>query len=383
MVSAFAPFSSYLLLIAGAFCFSFLASGLLLSLIQQRLKGAHDAPPQLAALLAARPLALLVFIMIEAAAFLMLSRYEAFLSSPLLVFSLLLGAALLLLISLLPQSGRYQSTPVAACLLFIACLCLVLYLPDDMRVFDANNTFLIDRLFCLLFVFSAGLMFLQFEKVDGSGITAFVVLGFAFLAIPSLIYLIGLFNDVSGAIPGLPVAPHWPRIWYDIGLLLVGIGLGMLAWSAYGYELRLGLEGRLAIGFLFAFFVLQLAVLSSPYVALALFGFYITCYVLVPLIGRLLLSLKTRLSPLRLPYIASLSRLGGRLLAERGWPALSFLLRPIPPFVQRAKLILEQLIVHLFFMLLAAFAYFWPLPVIVLGIGAALCMLFWSRLRRS
>ncbi len=385
MISAYTPLSSVLLLLAGSFCFCFLLTGLTISLIQQRLSSRRVRSADYIALMAAQPLGLIVFVLIEGGIWLILSRFESFFAASLLIFGLLVGAGLLLIISLLPKMHFWHNQFMALALLFAASLLLVLTMPPAELIFDGVFAYPVDRLLGTLMVFGAGLMFLRFEKVDGSGMTAMVVLGLGFLCIPLFIQLVSTFHSFFGASPLTPAVPAWPNLWFCIGLLLVGVGLGVLYWVFLGYGLFLGFEGRLANGFLFALLVLELALLTSPFVVLLLFLFYICCYGIFPLVARFAYIARRAIGSTSF-WSASFPRLRNwRLFQQkRRATALDASWRfPLPSLDFRGGDVLEHLLIQSTFILLAAAAFFWPLTALASGIAWTLVMVWWFRWRSS
>ena len=376
MISVFTPLSAYFMFFACAFCLALLLTGLAIASVQHGLSAKRAGRHSYIALLTARPLSLIVFVLLEGGVWLLITWKGAFASSALLVMSFLTSAVLLLLVSLLPQKRQWQSQAVALMLLGAAGLSLVSFLPADQLIFKGVFPQIPDRLFGALVLFGAGFMFMQFETVDGSGISALLILGLAMLAIPLLIGAGSYAFYLVFPSPGLWPSPVWPSTWFGAGLLLSGVGLGVLYWVMRGYQLFLGMEGRLAIGFLFAYFIFEIVLITSPFVAISLLLFNLFYYGVYPLMAMGFETLSKRYDVFAPPVLNWLKNAAqhfnkrARFLPKLSWrwpfPALRFERDDV------TSLVISQML----FIKLAALAFFWPWAALVTGVFLAIAM-FW------
>ena len=381
MITALAPLSSFLVIFAACFCTGLLWTGLTLFFIQQNAAVKRARSLDYAALLAAPSLGLVVFALIEAGALLVHAHPLVAEGQPLLAEGLLISAGLFMVVNLLPVLKLQRHYLIALCLLFGASAALVFSLSHDQLLFQGLLPLALDRGLATLFVFGAGALFLQFEKIDGSGMMGLLVLGVGILAVPVLIEAVRLLF-VHFALPlGAPSTPGLSSLWFFYGVLLIGTGFGVIFWTFRGYSCFLSFEGRLAVGFLFAFFALQLGLYTSPFVIITLFLFYLFCYVFYPLVTLLFAKLSARYDIFAPPLLQKFAAIAGADREKRR--ALAPLSRrwPLPDIRFEGNDVLSLFLIQSLFIVLAALAYFWPLEVILFAVCLAAFLLWWLRWR--
>ena len=328
MVSPFAPLSVHLFCLGGgfAFCSLFIGTGLALS-HQTRTK---TSPSDYVVGHMAGSLGWFFIASFGLGAYLILSRNDVFAQWPYFAIGYLLAILLMVACPLLPHNKQLKTWIFHILLVLIAVIGLLWFLPDDVFVFKGALPFLFDRLLAGLGLLSIVFLFGLIEQTDRGGMPAWVILAMAIVILP--LGISGVHFICATFLPTLDLPsslPVWPQAWYAIGLLALGTGFGVLFWMGQGYELFLDQKARLAIGFLFAYLVMKITLVSSPFVAIALLLFYAAAY--------------------------GLTALSGKTIVFSGPGAL-----------------LKLVGLHISFFCVACLAYFWPLPA--LGLGFVLCL---------
>ena len=328
MFSPFAPLSVHLFCLVGGFTFCALFIGTGLALSHQSRTNYSPSDYEVARM--AGSLGWFLIACFGLGAYLILSRNDVFAQWPFFAPGYLLAIFLMVTHPFLPHNNPLKTFMFQALFVLAGVAGLLWQLPDDVLVFKGALPFLFDRLLAGMALLSIVFLFDQIEKTDRGGVPAWIILALAIIILPlgiSGVQFICITFLPSLDLPAL--MPVWPPAWYGIGLLALGTGFGVLYWTGQGYDLFLDQKARLAIGFLFAYLVMKITLVSSPFVAVTLLLFYVGAYGLPPLTGR--------------------------TFALSGHRAL-----------------LKLVSLHIGFFCLACLAYFWPL--LALGLGLVLCL---------
>ena len=363
MLAPFAAPQFYLFIFITTFVACTLLSGAMIALIQQNLNTRRAQRPQTVAILAARPLSLILLIVLQACAWLIFLFDQSSADAGYFVCCLTFVAGLLLVACLLPVSRAWHSDRAAVLLLLLSCTCFaVLSFGPPLPFFDPARLWDRGLEAGLMVVFA--LLFMRLEATRGSGVLALIVLGLAFAALPLIVPFI---DDVLAAplirlfdLTHPDISASWPDLWRAVGFLLLGLGLGWLYWVGKGTALYLGFEGRLVMGFLFGCLVLKLVQLSSfPMVFVCFMPFFIED-VARPLFSAIVHTLGNKRGKSQ-----NKKRVSPSLLGRVHWRF------PTPARLLQPCWILPLLALHGGFVVLAAlttfWAAFWPFITICLA----------------
>lgn len=385
MLSPFSPLIVHFLLFFGSFILSLVFTGLLISFLHHNVKPSKARSLKYVPLLAAAPLSGIILFLLLGGGMLAFSRVGEEESWGLLLPGIWGSGILLILGNLgtrfsfgLPRFVGINALTLGF-LIGLSGTILLFQVPADLMIFKGAFSFAFDRFFASLMLVGITLLFCRGDQVSGLGFLGLALFGIGLITLPFGVEAAGFLGRQFNLLPDDMSAPIiWPSGWFGLGLLLAGAGGGVFYWALQGFALHIGLSGRLALGFLLGWLLLQLTLLTSGWVTLLLLLLPISVYGLLPISRTLWTKFIAKKTPLPLLFVTH-----ENVVKTDGNPSVGrrFISRPHKLYLPLEMIPL--IIAYCGFIGIASLAYFWPLFSLIVGGGWGMVFLLRSRRENS